>query len=221
MRRLIAVAGALALLTALVPAAASAHVPENQYQVISARNAYAAFFMTDGCYETQVWVSSTDAKFGGRPGRVNKQGLTSLSVIVYDTCQPTAGKHPPVVFEASGQDFTKLGTTPRMSRAWVSTSYGTTDEATGQPVSLAFDMAWQLDGELSHDTSHIHVPPSDQGVANSHENDLRGNAIAWGSVTINGVTMELPTTSDAGLELIKGGCQVIVRPGQPSDLACV
>ncbi len=221
MRRLIAVAGALALLTALVPSAASAHVPENQYQVISARNAYAAFFMTDGCYETQVWVSSTDAKFGGRPGRVNKQGLTSLAVIVYDACQPNVGKHPPVVFEALGQDLTPLGTTPRMSRAWVSASYETVNEATGEPVSLAFDLAWQLDGELSHDTSHIHVPPSDQGVANSHENDLRGNAVAWGSVTIDGQTVELAPTYDAGLELIKGGCQVIVRPGLPSDLACI
>jgi hypothetical protein len=220
MRRIVAVAGALALLTALLPAAASAHVAENQYQVISARNAYAAFFMTDGCYETQVWVSSSDGVYGGRPGPVNKQGLTSLDVVVYDTCQLSVGKHPPIVFEAFGQDFTPLGTTPRMARAWVSTGFETADEVTGDPVSLAFSLDWQLDGELAHTTSHIHVPPSDQGVASSHENDLRGAAVAWGTLTLDGRTIELAQTSDAGLELVKGGCQVIVRPGLPSDLAC-
>ncbi len=220
MHRIIAVAGALALLTALLPAAASANVPESQYRVISARNAYAAFFMTSGCYETQVWVSSSDGVYGGRPGPVNRQGLTSLDVVVYDTCQPPIGKHPPVVFEAFGQDLTPLVSSPRMDAASVSTSYETVDEASGDPVSLALTMTWQLDGEMSHDTSHIHVPPSDQGVANSHENDLRGAAIARGSVTINGTALELAPTTEAGLELIKGGCQVIVRPGQPSDLAC-
>ena len=220
MRRLMAVVGALALLTALLPAAASAHVSGSQYQVLSARNASAAFFMTDGCYETQVWVSTTDAKFGGRPGRVNKQGLTSLSVVVYDTCQPPVGKHPPVVFEIFGQDLTRLGTTPRMTRAWVATTYNTVDEASGDPVTVSFEMAWQLVGEMSHETSHLHVPPSDQGVANSHENDLFGAAVASGSVTIDGVTTALAPTTEARLELVKGSCQVITRPGKPSDLAC-
>jgi hypothetical protein len=220
MRRIVAAAGTLALLAALLPAVASAHVPESQYRVIAARNAYAAVFMTNGCYETQVWVSSSDGTYGGRPGPVSKQGLTSVDVIVYDTCQPAVGKHPPVVFEAFGQDLTALGTTPRMTRAWVSASYETTDEVSGEPVSLEVSIAWQLDGELSHDTSHIHVPPSDQGVANSHENDLRGAAIAWGTLSVDGQVMELMPTTEAGLELIKGGCQVIVRPGQPSDLAC-
>lgn len=221
MRRIIAVAGALALLTALLPAAASAAVPENQYQVISSRHAYAGFFMSDGCYETQVWVSSTDGVYGGRPGPVNKQGLTSLDVIVYDTCQPYEGKHPPVVFAVMGQDFTPLGSAPRMGSAWVSTGYEAIDEASGDPVSVSFEMTWQLLGALQHDPSHIHVPPSDQGVANSHTNFWSGAAIASGSVTLNGITMELPATTEAGLELVKGGCQVIPRPGIPTDLACV
>jgi hypothetical protein len=221
MRRIIAVAGALILLATLFPASATGHVSENQYQVISARNAYAAFSMTDGCLETQVWVSSADGVYGGRPGPVTKQGLTSLDVVVYDTCQPFIGKHPPVVFEVFGQDLTSLGSMPRMTRAWVSTAYESFDEATGDPVTVSFAMTWQLDGIMEHDTSHIHVPPSDQGVANSHENDLRGAAIASGWITINGTTITLGPTDGAGLELIRGGCQVIYRPGRPSDLSCI
>jgi hypothetical protein len=220
MRRIIAVAGALALLTALLTTAASANVPESQYQVISARNAYAAFFMTNGCYETQVWVSSSDGVYGGRPGPVSKQGLTSLDMVVYDTCQPSVGKHPPVISEVFAQDLTRLGSSPRMQTAWVAASYDVRDEATGEPVTVAVSITWQLDGELSHDTSHIHVPPSDQGIANSHENDLRGAAVAWGSLAINDETIELVPTSEAGLELIRAGCQVIPRPGMPTELAC-
>ncbi len=220
MRRIVAVIGALALITALIPAAARASVPENQYRVIESRNASAAFFSTEGCYETQVWISSADGKFGGRPGPVGKQGLTSLDVVVYDTCGPWVGKHPPVVFEAFGQDLTVLGTTPRMDRAWVSTSYETLDEATGDPVTISFEMAWQLDGVMQHDTSHIHVAPSDQGVAMSHDNHWYGAAIASGSVSIDGVTTELAATTEATLEIVKAGCQVIPRPNQSSDLAC-
>jgi hypothetical protein len=68
MPRLIAALGALALLAAL-PTATLAGVPQNQYQVISSRNADAAFSFSDGgCLQTSVFVSSSRSIFGGRPG---------------------------------------------------------------------------------------------------------------------------------------------------------
>ena len=61
---------------AVVPGAASAGVPEYQ-RVIKARFADAALQRTTGCVQTEIFVSSSDSVFGGRPGPVNKQGLTS------------------------------------------------------------------------------------------------------------------------------------------------
>ena len=221
MRRIIAAAGALALLAALLPGVAAADVSSNQLQVLSARNASTQFSRVDGCYEMAVLVSSSDAVYGGRPGPVNKQGLTSLAITVYDTCQPLEGKHYPAVFDGMAQDFTSLESTVKLDAAWVDQTFDFYDEVSGETLSARIQVTWQLVGEMVRDTSHTHVRVAGDGIVNGHDNDLMGDAVASAVLTLNGSAMDLGSTSDAHLELIKAHCQTIVWPhAEWSDLAC-
>jgi hypothetical protein len=79
-----------ALVAGALPALTLAAVPE-YHRVISSRHADATFATQDGCLLTEVSLGSTDATYGGRPGPVNKQGLTDVSVRVSDTCQEPVG----------------------------------------------------------------------------------------------------------------------------------
>jgi hypothetical protein len=223
MRRPLALAAPLALLTALsAPALATAHVADDQYQVLSARNASAAFSSHDGCLETDVFISSTDAVFGGRPGPVNKQGLTSLAYLVYDTCQPMEGKHFPIVFGGQAQNLTPMSSTPRLDRAWVTTSFELVDEVSAAPVPVTMTVTWQLVGALSHDTSHSHVRSVGDGIVNGHDNDLLGDATGSAVVVVDGNAYAFGPSSDAHLELIKAHCQKIDSPHQRFDsLSCI
>ncbi len=212
----------ITVLIASLPAAAAASVPTDQYQVISARNADAAFTSLDGCTETDLFVSSSDAIYGGRPGPVSKQGLTSVLLIRYDTCQPMVGKHFPTVFEGIAQTLAPLGSTPRLDRAWIGTTMPLTDDVSGATVSVRLDLGWQLVGALQHDTAHSHVRLPGDGIVNSHENDLLGDAVAGGSLVLDHETIVLGPTFDAHLQLIKAGCQKLVDPHQAFDeLACL
>src|SRR6476469_6610295 len=78
---------AAAVLTlSLIPALAAAAPPDG-YRVISYRHADAGASSVDGCIGTDIYVGSTDAKYGGRPGQVVKQaGPTDVLVIVSDHC---------------------------------------------------------------------------------------------------------------------------------------
>jgi hypothetical protein len=214
--------GFIVVLIGALPATAAASVPTDQYQVISARSADAAFSSLEGCIETDLFVSSSDATYGGRPGSVNKQGLTSVFLGRYDTCQPMVGKHFPAVFEGIAQTFDPLVSTSRLDRASISASMPMTDDVSGAIVSLQVDASWELVGTLQHDTSHSHVRLPGDGIVNSHENDLLGGAVAAGSVLVGGETIVLEPSLDAHLQLIKAGCQKIVSPHQQFDeLACL
>jgi hypothetical protein len=67
-----------------------------------------------GCIRTEIFVSSSDNKFGARPGRVSKQGLTGVLVNQFDTCSkaprpaPNAAAEPPpgeLIFTGIGQSL--------------------------------------------------------------------------------------------------------------------
>ena len=222
MRLLYAQLGIIVVLIGALPATAAASVPIDQYQVISARNADAAFSSLEGCIETDLFVSSSDATYGGRPGPVNKQGLTSVFLGRYDTCQPMVGKHYPAVFEGIAQTLDPLVSGPRLDRASISARIPMTDDVSGATVNLQLDVSWQLVGALQHETSHSHARLPGDGIVNSHENDLLGDAIAAGSVLLGGETIVLEPSLEAHLQLIKAGCQKLVSPHQQFDeLACL
>jgi hypothetical protein len=204
-----------------LPNVALAAVPEG-YHVIRSRAADAAFSSQSGCILTEVFVSSSENVFGGRPGRVNKQGLTNVMMIRSDTCLPREGKHYPAVFRAIGQTLDPLGTTARLDRAWVISSMRATDIVSARDVSLRIALNWTLVGTLQRDTGHGHVRIPGVGIVNGHTNTLMGSAVAWGTVTVDSVPAALARTTEAHLQQIKAVCQVIFYPHATSaDLDCI
>lgn len=205
----------------VLPSVVLAAVPDG-YQVIRSRAADAAFSSRNGCILTDVFVSSSANVFGGRPGPVDKQGLTSLMVIRSDTCLPLEGKHHPEVFRAIGQTLDPLVSTPSLDRASITSSMATTDIVSGRDVELRITLNWLLVGTLERDTGHGHLRIPGVGIVNGHSNTLMGSAVAFGTLTIDGATTPLADTSEAHLQQIKAACQVIVYPHADSpDLDCI
>lgn len=198
-------------------------MPHSQYQVISSRNADAAFSLVDGgCLQTSVFVSSGRSVFGGRPGAANKQGLTGVLLMSRTPAQPREGKHFPAVLSLQAQDMIPLVTTARMDRASVKATFQTTEDVSGDPISVTLDLRWMLDGTMQQDPSHAHYWLPGAGVVNGHENYKLGNATAWGWVTVASTVIALPAATEAHLQLIRSGCQVIVWPHATSDeLDCI
>lgn len=204
-----------------IPNAVFAAVPEG-YHVIRSRVADAAFSSRRGCILTDVFVSSSENIFGGRPGRVNKQGLTSVMVVRSDACLPREGKHYPEVFRAIGQTLGPLESTARLDGASIASSMATADIVSGRDVSLRLSVSWKLVGALKRDTGHGHVRIPGMGIVNGHTNTLMGSAVAWGTLTVDGVMLSLGETNEAHLQQIKAACQVIAYPHAANpDLDCI
>jgi len=207
------------LALAALPAMTQAAVPDYQ-RVISSRHADAAFASLDGCLMSEVFLGSTDAVFGGRPGPVNKQGLTDVSVRVTDTCQEPVGKGFPVVAMWQGQTLDSLQSSPRLTSAWVDAVIPVSDDVSGRSIVAHLVMRWTAAGPFDHDPGHLHVRIPGIGSVNSHYNNWMRPAVAVGSLEIDGVTMSIGPTWDAHLSLVKYGCQTLIHPGSDGDLDC-
>jgi len=212
----------------LVPTAAGAAVPEYQ-RVIEARLADAALVDVAGCIRTEIFVSSSDNVFGGRPGPVNKQGLTGALVGQFDTCASDAtgtvratAKPPPgkVIFSGIGQTLDPLSTTPRFDRAWVDATLPVLDEISGRTIPVRLDLHWSLVGEFDRDTVHSHVRLPHGAIVNSHSQTLMGDAVVSGGVRIGTEPFVFGPTNGAHLQQVKFGCQVISHPHGDVDLDC-
>jgi len=213
----------------LAPAVAGAGVPDYQ-RVIKARTAAptAPLVTVDGCIRTEIWVSSSDNVFGGRPGRVVKQGLTSVGVTQFDTCAGTraprsaAGGDPgEVVFDGIGQTRDRLRSTPRFDRAWIGATVAVVDDVSGTVVPVRLDLTWTLTGEFDRDTSHTHVRFPHEGVVNAHTQTLTGDALTSGDIWLGDEHLTFEASTGAILEQVKYGCQVIRHPRSPgADLSC-
>jgi hypothetical protein len=209
----------MAAILLTLPLTALGAVPEYQ-RVISSRHADAAVASQDGCLLTEVFLGSTDAVFGGRPGPVNKQGLTDVSMRVSDTCQEPVGKGFPVVAMWQGQTLDPLHSTARLTAAWIDVVMPVTDDVSGRTVPAHLVVRWTADGAFDHDPGHLHVRFAHVGVVNSHYNNWLRPAIAAGSLEIDGLTMTIGPTTEAHLSLVKYGCQTIIHPGSGGDLDC-
>ena len=232
MRRLITL---LAVVTTLVaiPATAIAAVPDYQ-RVITSRHADAALASLDGCVLTEVFVSGMDGVFGGRPGPINRQGLTGIGVRQRDLCAAAAsmgsigiyaagGGGGALVFDGLGQTLDPLGSNVHLDRAWLRADVPMVNEAPGggETVAVSVNLTWTLVGELARDTGHLHVRVPGEGVVNSHQNTLMGDATVSGTVRIGDATYTFDGVEGAHLQQVKYGCQVIPHPGigEP-DLSC-
>jgi hypothetical protein len=234
MRRSLSLLAAVLLVTAAIPATTVAAVPDYQ-RVITSRHADAALASLDGCMLTEIFVSGTDAVFGGRPGPINRQGLASVLVRQNDVCAGAASLGHLGVFAAGGggggtpildglgQTLDRLGSTVHFDRAWLRTEIPVINEVpgTGEEVIVALNLTWSLVGELERDTGHLHVREPGEGNVNSHQNTLMGEATVSGTVRIGENLYSFDGVEGAHLEQVKAGCQVIAHPsaGEP-DLSC-
>jgi hypothetical protein len=231
MRRLLLLAPFI--LAAALPPATAAAVPDYQ-RVITSRHADAALVSLKGCVMTEVFVSSMDGAFGGRPGPINRQGLTGVLVRQSDMCEGAAsmggigvfaagGGSGTILFDGLGQTLDPLESTIHFDRAWVRASIPMINEAVAdaEETVVTVDLVFTLVGDLERDTGHLHVAAPGEGNVNSHQNTLSGSAIVSGTVVIDGDSFSFSGAQDAHLQQVKYGCQVIARPAaEDPDLSC-
>jgi hypothetical protein len=227
-RRRLVLSVAAALWVVFVPmSTASADVPEYQ-RVIKSRLADAALADQTGCVRTVIFVSSSDNVFGGRPGPVNKQGLTGVLVGQWNTCAGAraaghASAAPPggePIFSGIGQTLDPLHTNAHFDRAWISVTVPVLDEISGHTVPVRLELQWSLVGEFDRDTTHSHVRVAHGAIVNSHSQTLMGEAVVRGTVTIGSDRLVFGPTTGAHLQQVKYGCQVITHPHGDVDLDC-
>lgn len=220
-----------ALLAAAIPMTAVAAVPDYQ-RVITSRHADAALASLDGCVLTEIFVSGMDGVFGGRPGPINRQGLTGVGLRQRDICtgasmgafglHAAGGGGGDLVFDGLGQTLDPLASSVHFDRAWLRADVPMVNEAPGggEEVVVAIDLTWTLVGELVRDTGHLHVRVPGEGNVNSHQNTLMGDAVVSGTVSMGRVTYAFSDVEGAHLQQVKYGCQVIAHPGGEPDLSC-
>jgi len=221
--RLLATLAVPILLLTTVGTATGASVIEDYARVIRSRHASAAFLQVDGCRQVEVFVSAMDGTFGARGGRVNKQGLIGVLYVERDICGEPGPKGFPVTYAADGMTLDRLGSTPQFGRAWVRGSVPAMD-SDGNQVVIGLDLAWSPVGdyERSRVSGNGWFPASGQRGARVHtfSHGLRADAIARGSISLNGQTLDLAPTGDASLEQVRYFCQVIQHPLGGFDVDC-
>jgi hypothetical protein len=214
MLRKLAPAAALAL-AMVMPATAWASTPAI-YHTISGTFASAYFTTLDGCLQTEVWISTSVAKYAPQPGvpdRLNKQGLTSISVLVYDTCQPPAGKHFPLVADWWAQTSDRLVAEPRLRGAHLDAVLPMVDSISGATADVPVHLTWRAMARAHPDTvRNNHVRFLGEGIVNTHDNNMVLPAMAWGSITLNGLNVASGTDDGASLEQVKSACMEIRYP---------
>ena len=210
---------------ALLPLAAGpAQAAPNIYHTIISTHANATLTQLDGCILSEVFVSSSVAKYASQPGPVNKQGLTAVFVRVSDTCTstPAAAAAAPgggnVLFQANGQNHAALTVDQRLTKASVTTSLAGED-GNGDPVTIELDASWIGTGELEHTTLSSHENIPGVGNVNATDNNLRRPAEATVSVSVDGRTIT-GTDSGAVLEQVKSRCIEVAHPGVDGFYPC-
>ena len=221
LHRLVVTMAAIGLLLASVTPVGAARA-EDYARVIRSRHAGATFVQVDGCRQVEVFVSAMDAKFGSRPGPVNKQGLVGVFYRELDIC---SGEGPrfPVVFSADAQSLDRLVSSPRFGTASIDAHLTGTD-GDGNPVVVELQIDWTAATafERSRISSNDWFPAGQKRGAHVHtwSHGLRADAIASGSVTVDSTHVELAPTTEATLEQIRYFCQVLQHPKGGFDVDC-
>lgn len=226
MRRRVRILAALilpALLLAAVPTVVGASAVEDYARVIRSRHAGATFTQVDGCTQVEVFISAMDAKFGARPGTVNKQGLVGVLYAERDVCGEPGPKGFPIVYSADGMSLDHLETNSKFTSAWLDVSIPSTD-MDGNPVQIGLDLRWSPTEKMqkSKVSGNDWFPVGEKRGAHVHtwSHGLRAAAVAWGEVTVGGQAISLAPTNDATLEQIRYFCQVIQHPKGGYDVDC-
>lgn len=221
---------------AVAPAAvASPGTDPGIYHTIVSRLGSATASTLDGCTRTTVFASSSEAMYAAQPGPVNKQGLTSVLVLVTDACaagpgtlaEPlAAGGGEPVLYEAQGQSLAALEADQRLRSASIQTTITTADvagspiiDSDGNQVEIVLLIEWTGTGQLEHSTVQDHVRFPGEGVVSSTSNSLMRAAAAHLEVTVGPVALDTDT-AEASLEQDKFRCVEVARPGVEEFYPC-
>jgi hypothetical protein len=221
--RLLALLTIPVLLLGLTSGVAGASAIEDYARVIRSRHAGATFVQVDGCRQVEVFLSAMDAKFGTRGGRINQQGLVGVFYAERNICVEPGPKGYPITDSADGMSLDRLGSSPRFGAAWVRATIAGLD-SDGNEVSIGLDVRWSpLEAfERSRVKNNAWFPANGQRGAHVHtfSYGLRAEALASGTVSLDGRTIELAPTSDATLEQIRYFCRVIQHPQGGFDVDC-
>jgi hypothetical protein len=221
--RILALLAIPVLLLSTAGPALGVSVIEDYARVIRSRHAGAAFLHVDGCRQVEVFVSAMDGTFGTRGGRINKQGLMGVFYAERDICGEPGPKGFPITYSVDGMSLDRLGSTARFERAWARASLPGLDSG-GNEVTIGLDLSWSPIGsyERSRVDGNGWFPANGQRGAHVHtfSHGWRADAVARGSITLNGRVLELAPTSDATLEQVRYFCQVIQHPRGGFDVDC-
>jgi hypothetical protein len=225
MKRL-AILGVLAAALLAAPAPALAGRP-NIYHSISVTMASAYFTVTEGCVQTEAWISATDGRWASQGGGVDTAGDLALSVRVVDTCasagiRPMAGGGAgTVLYDGFGRIDVPLASSPRLEWASTAGSIELVDQLDGGITQASVAITW-TGGPLSHDTTRNNHSKCADGecarwmpdfdvLVNTHDNNLRREATATIELVVGGNSILMEPSSDAVVERVKSACMEIPK----------
>lgn len=221
--RILAILFAPAVLLTAATSAAGASVIEDYARVIHSRHAGATFVQADGCTQVEVFVSASDSVFGARPGPVNKQGLVGVFYAERDICAEAGPRGFPIVYSADGMSLDSLGSAPQFGTAWLQVSMPAMDRD-GNEIQIHLDLRWSAAGPFERSRVSGNDWFSDGEAKGAHVHTFShgraAGAVASGSVTVDGNTVELATTTDATLQQTRYFCQVIQHPQGGAEVDC-
>lgn len=212
----------VAILSAALPAAATATVDDWQ-RVVRSRHAGATFVQVDGCDQLEVYISASDGKYVNRHGAVSKQGLLGVLLVVRDACATPGPKGFPIVASADAQSLDRLASTPRFDEARMVAELTGVDDA-GQPVRFVVDLAWRPAApfETSRVVGSGSFPEGEKRGARvtTVSHTMTAPAVAWGTIRIGNQVLALAPTSDATLQQVRYSCKVLQHPRGGADVDC-
>lgn len=217
MPRILSASAVLLALAMVLPIPVRADTPLENH-VIS-RAAYAVFTSESECTTVTVYVNSSTNLFvpaHGDGGGVTKQGLTSLAILVEDTCAAAesmfafagGGGGGAVIADWLGQTQAALAVRGNLNEAHVVATIPMEDQLSGDEAVASVDLTWTATGPDLVRPSHIHLRWPQTVVVNSNSNDTQRDAIASGSVMFEGANMT-PEPTDGVLSATRFHCRQI------------
>jgi hypothetical protein len=217
MPRILSASIVLLALAMVLPIPVRADTPL-EVHVIS-RAAYAVFTSESECTTVNVYVNSSTNLFfpaHGDGGGVSNQGLTSLAIIVEDTCTAAesmsvvagGGGGGAVIADWMGQTQATPAVRGNLHEAHLVATIPMEDQVSGAEAVASVDLTWTATGPDLVGPSHIHLRWPQALVVNSNSNDTQRDAIASGTVMFEGANMT-PAATDGLLSATRFHCRQI------------
>ena len=152
----------------------------------------------------------------GDGGGVSRQGLTSLAILVEDTCAAAGsvsvlaggGGGGAVTADWLGQTQAALVVRGNLNEARLVATIPMEDQVSGLQAVASVDLTWTATGPDLVRPSHVHLRWPQTVVLNSNSNDTMRDAIASGTVLFEGENVT-PQPADGLLSTTRFHCRQI------------